>query len=82
MKGWIPNRVLKENESSQGESVSNGMKVLTNEMAEKVLRLVWEHLKNFLTFKFNIVQLNYKQAEKNRRTNDEDNDLKLDSLQI
>jgi hypothetical protein len=40
VKGWISNHVLTEDNWNQDGSSSNGMTLLTNETAEKVLGLV------------------------------------------
>ena len=58
VKGWTSNHVLTEDNSNQDGSSSTGMILLTNETAEKVLGLVWDHLKDVFTFKVNVELLN------------------------
>ena len=62
VKGWTSNHVLTEDNSNQDGSSSTGMTLLTNETAEKVLGLVWDHLKDVFTFKFNVELLNSEKA--------------------
>ena len=56
VKGWISNRVLEEARSSQdqdSEDCPEGMKLLKNETAEKILGIVWENSKEAFSFKVN-----------------------------
>ena len=54
VKGWTSNRVLIEDYSVQDESSSEGMKLLLNEAAEKVLGLVWDSLNDVFSYKVNV----------------------------
>ena len=54
VKGWTSNRVLIEDYSVQEESSSEGMKLLLNEAAEKVLGLVWDSLNDVFLYKVNV----------------------------
>jgi hypothetical protein len=62
VKGWTSNHVLTEDNSNQDGSRSTGMALLTSETAEKVLGLVWDHLKDVFTFKVNVELLNSEKA--------------------
>ena len=58
VKGWISNRDLGDDDSIGIEDSTSGLKLLTNEIAEKVLGLLWDHLKDVFTFKVNVELLN------------------------
>ena len=62
VKGWTSNRVLVEDNSVQDKEISNGMKLLSKETAEKVLGLVWDHLKDVFSFKVNIEISSFEQS--------------------
>jgi hypothetical protein len=66
VKGWTSNHVLTEDNSNQDGSSSTGMTLLTNETAEKVLGLVWDHLKDVFTFKVKVELLNSEKAAKQK----------------
>ena len=66
VKGWTSNHVLTEDNSNQDGSSSTGMTLLTNETAEKVLGLVWDHLKDVFTFKVNVELLSSEKAAKQK----------------
>lgn len=66
MKGWISNRVIVETQSSKDESDESEMKLLINETAEKILELVWDKLKDILTFRVKIEDLDHKETNKPR----------------
>ena len=51
VKDWTSNRDLGNDESVGNEGSSNGIKLLANETAEKVLGLAWDHRKDVFTFK-------------------------------
>ena len=68
MKDWTSNCDLGNDDSVRNENISNGIKLLATEMAEKVLGLSWEHRKDVFTFKVNVESLNPDQTSKQRMT--------------
>ena len=68
VKGWTSNRDLGNDESVRNEGRSNGMKLLANETAEKVLGLAWDHRNDVFTFKVNVESSNQEQIPRQRMT--------------
>ena len=68
MKGWTSNRDLGNDKSIGNEGSSNGMKLLTNQTAEKVLGLAWDHRKDVFTFKVTVKSSKQEQIPRQRMT--------------
>ena len=70
VKGWTSNRDLGNDvdESVGNEGSSNGMKLLANETAEKVLGLAWDHRKDVFTFIVNVESSKQEQTPRQRMT--------------
>ena len=80
VKGWTSNRDLGNDESVGNEDSSNGMKLLANETAEKVLGLALDHRKDVFTFKVNVES---SKREQNIQTmNDQNKHSKSNSSHI
>ena len=70
VKGWTSNRDLGNDvdESVGNEGSSNGMKLLANETAEKVLGLAWDHRKDVFTLIVNVEFSKQEQTPRQRMT--------------